>query len=119
MWAHYTRISEFHLSTETFEFSDQFSKNDFCVYYFVHACSFITAVQRTVEKQQLQRRLCRKISVVILTFIAGFLQMDFDTNPVNSFLTSVLPVILKEIKSNFLVSTLRLFKKLSHKKPSS
>ena len=45
--------------------------------------------------------------------------MDFDTNPVYSFLTSVLPVILKEIKSNFLVSTLRLFKKLSHKKPSS
>ena len=43
----------------------------------------------------------------------------FDTNPVNSFLTSVLPVILKEIKSNFLISTLRLFKKLSHKKPSS
>ena len=75
----------------------------------------ITAVQRTVEKQQLQRGLCRKISFAILTFIAGFLQMDFDTNPVNSFLTSVLPVILKQIKSNFLVSTLRLFQKLSHK----
>ena len=38
--AHYTRISEFHLSTETFEFSNQFSKNDFCVYYFVHDHSY-------------------------------------------------------------------------------
>ena len=85
------------------------------LFMFIH----ITAVQRTVEKQQLQRRLCRNISVVILTFAAGFLQTDFDTNPVYSFLTSVLPVILKEIKSNFLVSTLRLLKKLSHKKPSS
>ena len=68
-----------------------------------------------VEKQQLQRRLCRNISVVIFTFKAGFLQTDFDTNPVNSFLTSVLPVILKEIQSNFLISTLRLLQKLSHK----
>ena len=42
--------------------------------------------------------------------------MDFDTNPVNSFLTSVLPVILKEIKSNFLVSTLRLNLKNYHTK---
>ena len=27
------------------------------MYYFVPQCSFITVVQRTVEKQQLQRRL--------------------------------------------------------------
>ena len=38
--AHYTRISEFHLSTERFEFSNQFSKNDFCVYYFVPVHSY-------------------------------------------------------------------------------
>ena len=68
-----------------------------------------------VKKQQLQRRPCRKISAAIFTFLAGYLQTDFHTNPVNSFLTSVLPVILKEIQSNFLVSTLRLFKKLTHK----
>ena len=37
--AHYTRISEFHLSTETFKFSNKFSKNDFCAYYFVHVHS--------------------------------------------------------------------------------
>ena len=81
------------------------------LFMFIH----ITAVQRTVKKQQLQRRLCLKISVAILTFVAGFLQTDFDTNPFNSFLTSVLPVILREIQSNFLVSTLHLFQKLSHK----
>ena len=50
--------SEFHLSTETFGFQINFSKNNFCVYYFVPQCSFITVVQRTVEKQQHQRRLC-------------------------------------------------------------
>ena len=54
--AHYPGISEFHLSTETFGLN--FSKNNFCVYYFVPQCSFIIVVHRTVEKQQLQRRLC-------------------------------------------------------------
>ena len=56
--AHYAGISEFHLSTETFGFQINLSKNNFRVYYFVPQCSFITVVQRTVEKQQLQRRLC-------------------------------------------------------------
>ena len=77
--------------------------------------SFTTVVQRTVEKQQLQRRLCRRISVATLTFIAGFPQTDFNTKLLNSFLKLVLPVILKELQSNFLISTLRLFQKLSHK----
>ena len=81
------------------------------MYYFVSQCSFITVVQRTVEKQT----VCRRISVATLTFIAGFPQTDFDTKLVNFFLKLVLPVILKELQSNFLISTLRLFQKLSHK----
>ena len=59
--------------------------------------------------------VCRRISVLTLTFIAGFPQTDFDTKLVNFFLKLVLPVILKELPSNFLISTLRLFQKLSHK----
>ena len=59
--------------------------------------------------------LCRRISVATLTFVAGFHQTDFDTKLVNFFLKLVLPVILKELQSNFLISTLRLFQKLSHK----
>ena len=51
-------------------------------------CSFITVVKRTVEKQQLQRQPCRKISVAIFTFIAEFLQMDFDTKS-SSFLFNI------------------------------
>ena len=87
------------------------------MYHFVPQCSFITVVQRTVEKQQLQRRLCvdRRISVATLTFIAGFPQTDFDTKLVNFFLKLVLPVIVKELQSNFLISTLRSFQKLSDK----
>ena len=53
--------------------------------------------------------VCRRISVLTLTFIAGFPQTDFDTKLVNFFLKLVLPVILKELQSNFLISTLRLF----------
>ena len=79
------------------------------VYITLFMLIHITAVQRTVKKQQLQRRPCRKISAAILPLLAGYLQTDFDTNQVNSFLTSVLPVNLKEIQSNFLVSTLRYF----------
>ena len=101
------------MSTETFGFSNKFFKNNFCVYYFVSQCSFITVVQGTVEKQQLQRRLC--VGEFQSTFIAGFPQTDFDTKLVNFFLKLVLPVILRELQSNFLISTLRLFKKLSHK----
>ena len=87
------------------------------MYYFVPQCSFITVVQGTVEKQQLQRRLCVnwQISVATLTFRDGFPQTDYDTKLVNFFLKLVLPVILKELLSNFLISTLRLFQKLSHK----
>ena len=87
------------------------------MHYFVPQCSFITVVQRTVEKQQLQRRLCvdRRISVATLTFIAGFPQTDFDAKLVNFFLKLVLPVIVKELQSNFLISTLRSFQKLSDK----
>ena len=44
-----------------------------------------------------------------MTFIAGFPQTDFDTKLVNSFLKLVLPVILKELQSNFLISTLGEF----------
>ena len=57
--------------------------------------------------------VCRRISVATLTFIARFPQTD--TKIVNIFLKLVLPVILKELQSNFLISTLRLFQKLSHK----
>ena len=59
--------------------------------------------------------VCRQISVATLTFIAGFPQADFDTKLVNFFLKLVLPAILKELQSNWLISTLRLFQKLSHK----
>ena len=48
-------------------------------------------------------------------FIAGFPQTDFDTKLVNFFVKLVLPVIPKELQSNFHISTLRLFQKLSHK----
>ena len=59
--------------------------------------------------------VCRRISVVAtLTFIAGFPHTDLDTKLVNFFLKLVLPVILKELQSNFLISTLRLFQKLPH-----
>ena len=59
--------------------------------------------------------VCRRILVATLTFIAGFPQTDFDTKLVNFFFKLVLPFILKELRSNFLISTLRLFQKLSHK----
>ena len=49
--------------------------------------------------------VCRRISVATLTFMAGFSQTDFDTKLVNFFLKLVLPVILKELQSNFLIST--------------
>ena len=43
-----------------------------------------------------------------------FLRKNFDTKLVNFFLKLVLPVILKEIQSIFLICTLRLLHKLSH-----
>ena len=58
--------------------------------------------------------MCWQISVATLTFRDGFPQTDYDTKLVNFFLKLVLPVILKELQSNFLISTLRLFQKLSH-----
>ena len=81
-----------------------------CVLFFPQC---ITVVQRTVETQQLQRRLC--VGEFQLTFLAGFPQTDFDTKLVNFFLKLVLPVILMEVQSNLLISTLRLFQKLPHK----
>ena len=60
--------------------------------------------------------VCRRISVATLTFIAGFPQTDFNTKLVNFLLKLVLPVILKELQSNFLISTLGLFQTLSHDK---
>ena len=39
----------------------------------------------------------------------------FDEKLVTFFLKLVLPVILKEMQSNFLISTSRLLQKLSHK----
>ena len=59
--------------------------------------------------------VCRRISVATFTFIAGFPQTDFDAKLVNFFFKLVFPVILKEVEPNFLISTLRLFQKLSHK----
>ena len=53
--------------------------------------------------------VCQRISVATLTFMAGFPQTDFDTKLDNFFLKLVLPVILKELQSNFLISTLHLF----------
>ena len=53
--------------------------------------------------------VCQRVSVATLTFIAGFPQTDFDTKLDNFFLKLVLPVILKELQSNFLISTLSLF----------
>ena len=50
--------------------------------------------------------VCRRISVASLTFMAGFPQTGFDTKLVNFFLKLVLPVILKELQSNFLISTI-------------
>ena len=79
------------------------------MYYFVPQCSFITLVQGTVVNAP----AC--VGEFQLTFIAGFPQTDFDTKLVNFFLKLVLPVILKELQSNFLISTLRLLQKLSHK----
>ena len=51
--------------------------------------------------------MCRRISGSTLTFIAGVPLTDFDTKLVNFLLKLVLPVILKELQSNFLISTLR------------
>ena len=49
----------------------------------------------------------------ILTFTSISLA-NFDRKLVNFFLKLVLPVILKEIESIFLISTLHLLQKLSH-----
>ena len=59
--------------------------------------------------------VCRQISVATFTFIAGLPQTDFDKKLVNFFLKLVLPVILKQLQSNFLISALLLFQNLSHK----
>ena len=107
--AHYAGISEFHLSTETFGFSNKFFKNSsvlFCSSVFIHNSRSENGRKTTASAPA----VCRRISVATLAFIAGFPQTDFDTRLVNFFLKLVLPVILKELQSNFLISTLRLFK---------
>ena len=101
--AHYARIREFHLSTEKFGFSNNFLKTWLLSLLFC-SCSFITVVQKTVEKLQLQRRLCRRISVAILTSIAEFPQTDFDTKLVNFLLKLLLPVVLKKKKKKTFIS---------------
>ena len=67
------------------------------------------------KKTKDQATKCRRISGSTLTFIAGVPQTDFDTKLVNFLSKLVLPVILKELQSNFLICALRLFQKLSHK----
>ena len=114
--AHYAGISEFHLSTETFGFSNKFLKKWllcvlFCSLVFIHNSRSENGRKTTASVPA----VCRRISVLTLTFIAGFPQTDFDTKLVNFFLKLVLPVIIKELPLNFLISTLRLFQKLSHK----
>ena len=114
--AHYAGISEFHLSTETFGFSNKFFKKQilcvlFCSSVFIQNSRSENGLKTTASAPA----VCRRISVATLTFIAGFPQTDFDTKLVNFFLKLVLPFILKELRSNFLISTLRLFQKLSHK----
>ena len=107
---HYAGISEFHLSTETFGFSNKFFKKQllcvlFCSSVFIHNSRSENGRKTTASAPA----GCRRISVATLTFIAGFPQTDFDTKLVNFFLKLVLPVILKELQSNSLFSTLRLF----------
>ena len=55
------------------------------MYHFVSQCSFITVVQRTVEKQQLQRRLCVGEFHLQLRLSQLDFQADFDTKLVNYF----------------------------------
>ena len=97
-------------------FQIKFSKTNFCVYDLFCSSVFIhNSRSENVRKTTASApAVCRQISVATLTFIAGFPQTDFDTKLVNFFLKLVLPVILKELQSNFLISTLRLFQKLSH-----
>ena len=86
---HYTGISEFHLSTETFGFSNKFFKK-----YLL--CIHNSRSENGRKTTASAPAVCRRISVATLTFIAGFPQTDFDTKLVNFFLKLVLPVILKE-----------------------
>ena len=100
--AHKAGISEFHLSTETFGFSNKFFKKKlmcvlFCSSVFIHNSRSGNSRKTTASAPA----VCRRISVDI----AGFPQTDFDTKLVNFFLKLVLPVILKELQSNFLIST--------------
>ena len=98
--AHYAGISECHLSTETFGSSNKFFKKQivcvlFCPSVFIHNSRSENGRKTTASAPAVWQR----ISVAILTFIAGFPQTDFDTKLVNFFLELVLPVILKELKS--------------------
>ena len=113
---HYSGISEFHLSRETFGFSNKcFQKYLLCVLFCSSVFIHNSRSENGRKTTALALAVCWRISVATLTFIPGFPQTDFDTKLVNFFLKLVLPVILKELQSNFLISTVRLFQKLSHK----
>ena len=76
---HYAGISEFHLSTETFGFSNKFFKKYllyvlFCSSVFIHNSRSENGRKTTASGPA----VCRRISVATLTFIAGFRQTDFN-----------------------------------------
>ena len=84
--AHYARISKFHLSTETFGFSNKFFQKKLlcvlvCSSVFIHNSRLENGRKTTASAPA----VCRRISVASLTFIAGFPQTDFDTKLVNFF----------------------------------
>ena len=111
--AHYAGISEFHLSTETFGFSNNFFKNNSYVYYFVHVYSYQQFRERSKnnsfsascvgEFQFLtffHRWISRPRLISIQSQLISFYKIS-DT----SYSTGT---------TNFLISTSRLFQKLSH-----
>ena len=95
--ARYAGISEFHLSTETFGFSNKFFKKYLlCLLFFSSVFIHNGRSENSRKTTASAPAVCRRISVLTLTFIAGFPQTDFDTKLVNFFLKLVLLVIVKE-----------------------
>ena len=87
---HCAGISEFHLSTETFGFSNKLFQKTilyvlFCSSVLIHNSRSENGRKTTASAPA----VCRRISVATLTFIAGFPQTDFDTKLVNFFLQLV------------------------------
>ena len=106
-------LCKFHLSTETFEFSNKFFKKWplFIILLRVSIfflCSFITVVHRTVVKQQ--HLSCTRIAsepavstnfaILTLSSISPD-KFWYEASYCNFFFKLVLPVILKEIQSFF------------------